>query len=174
MGSIKVGSTAIKKVYVGSTAIKKVYVGSTLIWSNFTGLSGSLSSFSAIKTAMQNGGYIYWTPSTFNPTTKVSKSVEGYDGATWTITICDSKANNEDIYYDALRSSSGCNESKFGRYYPMGVVTHSDCPLGLAPTDDNCVFIYTFTKYYEETNYRYDIYKFGYTDRWEIIATYSS
>ena len=34
MGSIKIGSTAVKRVYVGSTTIMKVYVGSTLIWSN--------------------------------------------------------------------------------------------------------------------------------------------
>lgn len=32
MGSIKIGSTAVKKVFIASTPIKKVYVGSTLIW----------------------------------------------------------------------------------------------------------------------------------------------
>lgn len=36
MGSIKLGSTSINKMYLGSTEIKKVYLGSTLIWSSTT------------------------------------------------------------------------------------------------------------------------------------------
>lgn len=32
MTSIKIGSTALSKLYIGSTAIKKVYIGATQIW----------------------------------------------------------------------------------------------------------------------------------------------
>lgn len=57
MGSIKVGSTAIKKVYVGSTEIKKVYVGSTLIYSsNPSPIANNLTTYNAINNAMTANG----------------------------------------------------------------------------------------------------------------------
>lgn len=148
MGSIYVGSNKIKKVYVGSTAIKKVYVGSTLIWSSFNGISGSLSTFAEIKAAMQAGGWIYWTPSTFPKTVKTVKTVTDSKDVTWTLTIAYANANN--WYYHYLLKS----DSNYSQPGMVGVsitdgssyLDENGSPLGCAPADDGSVFLYKFFK----------------------------
>ena len=71
MGSIKLGSTSINKMYLGSTEIKKVYAGSTLIWSSQT--------------------YSYsWSPIYRNNSSNAEPAIVGLNG---TIQLKDSNGN---------------------------------------------------------------------------------
>lgn len=146
MGSIKVGSTAIKKVYVGSNAIKKVYVGSTLIWSSFNGVSGSLSTFAAIKAAMQAGGWIYWTESNFPATTKTVKTVTDSNGIVWTLTMA--ARDTYGVYYHTLKKGDTGMPGDVGGSVrsQYSSATDTGAPLGMAPSDDGAVFLYKVSR----------------------------
>lgn len=74
MGSIKLGSTSINKMYLGSTEVKKVYLGSTLIWENTPAVT-----------------YTYmWQPIFKNNSTTTNPAFIGMDG---TVTLRDSNNN---------------------------------------------------------------------------------
>ena len=160
MGSIYVASNKIKKVYVGSTEIKKVYVGSTLIWSSFNGVSGSLSTFAAIKAAMQAGGWIYWTESNFPRTTTTTKTVTGSDGVTWTLTVAASEYYSQ-YRHTVVKGNTGM-PGMIGASYSASSSSgteHYCAPLGMAPADDGTVYIYCVTKYTYSDSYEYEIQK---------------